>query len=332
MKNKKGTEEDYFKGLMYTENNEDLEFIIKNLSLKNGNRVALVTSSGCVAFAASLFRPLGIFGFDVNEAQTAYACLRKAAYKILSWEDSFRFFGYRSCTAGERLKLYERVKGYIPCNPVGHFDNNLGLIKEGIVNQSYFYRKMDAVAKAGKTLNKPLLRPLIKVVGGLKKCLPSKTLRRRAENYDIGELMINGAEEPFAKRIFTNDKEFIPPFLDKTSYRRMDLGCMEFFTKSMNAGLRDIVKCMWSINRFYLSNIIDYMAKEQSEELFSLIEEKADDGAIILSLQRTNNFSVADFVKGTKLEIERDDLAKESRAVAYCKNQYAKIILLRKRY
>lgn len=314
---------------MYTENNEDLELVIKALNVKERDNVAVVTSSGCAAFASLIFDPSSVIGFDINEAQTEYAQLRKAAYASLSLDSYKALFGLREATSGYRISIYSQIKHLLNEETSRFWDLRSNMILEGLANQSYFYKKMKMVADTGKLLKKAHLGGLVKVAELAKKSLPSKRLRKYAENYDLEQLISGEVKDEPLMRIFDDIKDFTPWFMKGNSYDKIktNIGRVKFCTMGMTQGLKGLS----NINSCYLSNIMDYLTEKENEELFLAAEESSLSGGKILTLQRTANFNLSLFIKGTRLEIENDGLAKESRAVAYYSNPCAKITLLRKR-
>lgn len=140
--------------IVYSNVWEDPELNRLALRIKPNKNILSITSGGCNSLCLLLEKPNSLISIDLNPAQLSMLELKKAAIKKLDYQQFITILGVPfidqdlSCYESERLDLYKSIKSDMPQYARDFWDENLQLIKEGVmmcgkVEKFYkFYRKM----------------------------------------------------------------------------------------------------------------------------------------------------------------------------------------------
>jgi S-adenosylmethionine-diacylglycerol 3-amino-3-carboxypropyl transferase len=133
---------------------EDPELNRVSLKVKPGENVLSITSGGCNSLCLLLEDPGKLISIDLNPAQLAMLELKRAAIMELEYDDFIEVLGvpfYKKPStkpAEYRIELYNKIKKHMPAYAVEFWDDNLQIIKDGVmmcgkVEKFFaFYRKI----------------------------------------------------------------------------------------------------------------------------------------------------------------------------------------------
>ena len=75
---------------------EDADLLIKGLDIKNEDRVLSVASAGDNSFSLLSKAPELVLAVDINSVQLALTAMKKAAFKVLDYEQFLNLLGFRN--------------------------------------------------------------------------------------------------------------------------------------------------------------------------------------------------------------------------------------------
>lgn len=80
--------------------------------------------------------PKMVYAIDLSQNQIMCTEFKIVCYKYLEYEECMRLIGVFE--SDDRIKLYDKVKDKLSDNTRGYFDNNLDIIKRGIIHTGKF--------------------------------------------------------------------------------------------------------------------------------------------------------------------------------------------------
>lgn len=117
---------------------EDGDVLLNGLDIQPGEKVLSIGSAGDNSFSLLIKEPALVLAVDINQAQLRLIELKKAAYITLDYDEFIAFLGFEN--AINRIELYRKVCVALTDEDVEYWDNNLELIKEGIIYSGKFER------------------------------------------------------------------------------------------------------------------------------------------------------------------------------------------------
>ena len=115
---------------------EDPDIVVSALEITTEDTVLSVASGGENIFALLLRNPKRLVAIDSNIAQIYLVQLKAAAIKELSYEKFVKFIGFKE--SSDRIYHYNICKKHLTADATQFWDNNIPLIKQGIINSGKF--------------------------------------------------------------------------------------------------------------------------------------------------------------------------------------------------
>ena len=168
--------EDYakFDLIRYAQVWEDADILLEALQINEKDNVLSIASAGENALAMLVKSPNKVYAIDLNSNQIACTELKKIAYKYLSYEECMKFIGVFECA--NRIDIYNKIKEKLSLNTQKYFDENIGIIKKGIIHTGKFEKYFQIFGK--KVL------PLIHSKKTRKELLEKKSKEERVKFYN----------------------------------------------------------------------------------------------------------------------------------------------------
>lgn len=139
----------FFSKINYSASNEDSESERKALIIKSEDVVLCITGSGARTLDLLIDLPQKIISIDMNASQNYLLSLKMAAYKDFNYEIFCEFIGLRNCET--RLNLYQKLRPTLDENAQKYWDNQLGIIKNGILYCGTWERFLNIMRKLSFT-------------------------------------------------------------------------------------------------------------------------------------------------------------------------------------
>ena len=289
---------------------EDPELLLKALHPLENETVLSIASAGDNSFSLLSANPKKVVAVDFNPAQLACCDLRRAAFLNLSYEQLLSFLGINENE--ERLETYDKLKKDLLPETIQYWDAFLIGVSDGIVHQGKFEnylklfgtrllpfihgkKKVTALLEP-KTIEEQekfytqhwdsfLWRSLFKVFFS-KKVMGKMGRDAEFFNYSEtspGEMILNRTKHaltripthsnPYLTYILTGSfKQSLPHYLRKENVEliKKNLPNLELLHCGVSEAME---KYPNAFTRFNLSDIFEYMSKEEfqkiSDQLFS---------------------------------------------------------------
>jgi S-adenosylmethionine-diacylglycerol 3-amino-3-carboxypropyl transferase len=132
-----------YSAVRYAQCWEDTELMLAGLSLQANDVCITVASASDNVLALLTESPAKIFAVDINPAQIALLELRVAAYRVLSYHDLLVFMGSRR--GQQRLPLYQACRGYLSRHAKAYWDERPEDIARGIGSAGKFEKIITAL-------------------------------------------------------------------------------------------------------------------------------------------------------------------------------------------
>lgn len=126
-----------FTFIRYSNGWEDTEIVLNGLCINKGDTGISVASAGDNTLAMLIYEPERIYAFDVNETQLFCCELKMACFKSLSYKETLILLGV---CQGDRIPLYRKVRNTLSEKARKYFDENIGIIENGIIHVGKFER------------------------------------------------------------------------------------------------------------------------------------------------------------------------------------------------
>ena len=168
--------EDYakFNLIRYSQVWEDADILIEALQINEKDNVLSIASAGENALALLTKNPNKVYAIDLNINQIACTELKKIAYKYLEYDECMQLIGVFNCE--DRVKIYEIIKHELSQNVRDYFDENMQIIKSGIIHTGKFENYFHIFGKK--------ILPMIHTKKTRNELLERKTKEERIKFYD----------------------------------------------------------------------------------------------------------------------------------------------------
>lgn len=289
----------------------------KVLDLRPSDRLLCITSAGDVPLNLLALNDIKITSVDISNNQNAMLRLKLNAVLALEPLEAAGFLGYMKQDSDSRLKMYQRVSGFLNEKDQLFWNQNIAAIKKGIINVARFEKyiqKFNGIALAiiGKKkllrlfeldnkdgqkqyfeeeIKTRVLKNLFKLVFHPKlyknRGISSQGLVNSGAN-NIAEFFFNrfrdfcsstlARKNYFLQYTFFNQvlfPEALPEFLSDTGCAniRKNRANIDIQTESIFTFLKNCPGN--SYNKFHVSNIGDWVGKNEFSDLLQLIHTKS---------------------------------------------------------
>lgn len=153
---------------------EDPLILIEGLKISSKDSVLSIVSGGENLFAILLNEPKNVVGIDLKKEQIFLTKLKVSGIKNLDFEEFGEFIGH--VKSNRRLPLFERLKEDLDKECLNYWQNNLDLIKRGIIHCGKFERYLNKFLK--------YCLPLIISKNKIHQFLLLNTLKEQKEFYE----------------------------------------------------------------------------------------------------------------------------------------------------
>ena len=127
----------FFKHIIkYSQCWEDTDVLVSALILEDDDEVLSITSGGDNSLALSGFTKKRLISIDMNIHQNYLLELKLLSIKELEYDEVIKFFGI--LYSNERIKYYNSIKEKLSNGSLNFWNNNLHLIKKGIIHIGKF--------------------------------------------------------------------------------------------------------------------------------------------------------------------------------------------------
>lgn len=117
---------------------EDADVLLKGLSIEPSDKVFSIGSAGDNTFSLLSKGPAYVLAVDVNSVQIHLMQLKKASFEAFEYEEFLQFLGFHECNS--RLQLFNKVRLYLPNESRQYWDENLQQIEIGVIHTGKFER------------------------------------------------------------------------------------------------------------------------------------------------------------------------------------------------
>lgn len=346
-----------FKTKPYIRYSNVYEEINSLLSVASGDIYLSVASGFDNTLALLKNNPKKIVAFDYNITQIYLAKLKMSSFLHLSYPELLAFFGINS-TKKVRLSLYSKLAPNLDSDVKEYFDNNLEIIKIGIVNCGRFEYYLSKFKKyiLPYTHNKKVINRFMnaetieeqrviyeefnnkKFKKLFKVFFSEKTMSRLGrekeyfkylekdlatllkERVDLGFNNVLNLTNPYMEYVVLGYFRTLPEYLKEENYEliRNNLDKIEL----VYGDFKDIIK-KYQYDFLNLSDIFEYMSQEETNECEKLIIENTNNFAKVVFW---NMMVPRSFTSGVFKEINSDDAFLKERPFFYQKlYRYEKI-------
>lgn len=305
-----------FKNEPYIRYSNVYEEINSLLEVASGDIYLSVCSGFDNTLTLLLNNPKRIVCFDYNEAQIYLAKLKLAAFKYLSYEETLLLFGINS-TKKQRLNIYKKISNQLEIDTKTYFDKFIDYIKVGLIYAGRFDYYLSLISKyiIPITQNKKVVKEFMnassiqeqrilyqkfnnkrfkkifniffskKVMSKLGRDASffneievdlASNLKKRV---DIGFNNVLNKNNPYMQYAILGKFITLPKYLEKENYEkiRKNLDKIEFYNKDFKE-----VITLYQYDFLNLSDIFEYMSKEQTLMCEELIINNTNKNAIIV--------------------------------------------------
>ncbi|MBF0117798.1 MAG: DUF3419 family protein [Desulfobacterales bacterium] len=120
---------------------EDADILFEALDIKSGDKCISIASAGDNSLSLLVGDPELVVAIDLNKAQLACLNLRIAAFKHLNYDEVIKLLGIEK--ESNREKIYFDIKESMNDDSKSFWDNNLDLIKNGVIHAGKFENYFD---------------------------------------------------------------------------------------------------------------------------------------------------------------------------------------------
>lgn len=130
--------EDYakFDIIRYAQVWEDADILLEALDIKENDNILSIASAGENSISMLIKNPKKVYAIDLNKNQIACTEFKLACYKHLEYKECMELIGVFE--SEERTQLYEKIKNNISEETRQYLDENIEIIKNGIINSGKF--------------------------------------------------------------------------------------------------------------------------------------------------------------------------------------------------
>lgn len=306
------TERANFDFIRYANCWEDPELLIEALHPIENESILSIASAGDNSFSLLTAHPKIIVAVDFNPVQLACVDIRKAAFKMLTYEELLQFMGIHECSF--RLKLYDKIKPSCQPTTIHFWDSQLTHIQLGIIHAGKFesYLKLFGTKLLPWIHNKKTILELLEIKSlfeqdvfyhkkwntflwrGLFKVFFSKwvmgKMGRDPEFFKYtekspGEVILERTQHaltkipthrnPYLRYILTGNFSYaLPHYLRKENFEIIKSNLDKLVT--FHGGVQEAMGAYpHTFTRFNLSDIFEYMSFFEFQSLSNTIFEKS---------------------------------------------------------
>jgi len=153
---------------------EDAEILIEALQINENDNILSIASAGENAISMLIKNPNKVYAIDLNANQIACSEFKIVCYKYLEYQECMELIGVFE--SENRLELYKKIENYLSDKTKQYLNENLEIVKKGIINAGKFENYFNIFGK--KVL------PLIHNKKTRKELLTKKTKEERYEFYN----------------------------------------------------------------------------------------------------------------------------------------------------
>ena len=163
-----------FNLIRYAQVWEDADILVGALDINSKDKILSIASAGENAMALLTKSPNAVYAIDLNFEQIACCEFKKAAYKLLDYNECMQLIGVFKCE--DRLELYKKIEDELSKEVKEFFDANKNYIEDGIINVGKFEKYLKSFG------NKVL--PMVHTKRTRQELLAKKTKEERIKFYD----------------------------------------------------------------------------------------------------------------------------------------------------
>ncbi len=130
------TEHTRFDFIRYANCWEDPDILLSGLNPPENSRILSIGSAGDNSFSLLMSNPEIVIAADINPVQLYLIELKKEAIRLLDQVETLQFLGFMD--SSDRLRTYEKVKIKLSNEARTYWDNNISLIRSGVIHQGKF--------------------------------------------------------------------------------------------------------------------------------------------------------------------------------------------------
>lgn len=335
----------YFKEteyIHYSNCHEDASVLLNNAP-KNPKNILSIASALDNSLAMLLLNPEYILAIDSNITQIYLCQLKKTAIERLEYEEFLVFYGIKE---GDSLFYYEIVKPYLEQETRRYFDEHLYLIRSiklihcgrfeyyfqvfknkvlikihrqktinqfmnfnDLASQRSFYKKRFDNLRFRLMFKVFFSKRVMKKIGRDKDYFKyskgnlSKILKQR---FDFGVEHNLNKDNPYLQYVIFNQFQTLPAYLRKDNYeiikKRISLLEIRF------SSFEEIMEQTQTFDYMNLSDIFEYMSKEQTDQLEKKIYDHLNEDGKIVFFNMMIPRSFNRYLSGGEIS-QRHDLA-----------------------
>ena len=124
---------------------EDPQILSEALKISKQDSILSIVAGGENILSLLLKNPKNVVGIDISKEQIYLTKLKISCIKNLEFEEFVGFIGIKF--SNNRLEIFNRIKKSLEKEEVDYWENNLDLIKSGIVNCGKFERYLEKFRK-----------------------------------------------------------------------------------------------------------------------------------------------------------------------------------------
>ena len=115
---------------------EDPELLIEAFDIQPDSKCVSIASAGDNSLSLLTKNPQAVFAVDLSIPQIACCELKKFGIKHLDYETFLKLLGFKPCD--NRTEIYKSVEEHLSLQSRYYFENNMQIIKNGIIHQGKF--------------------------------------------------------------------------------------------------------------------------------------------------------------------------------------------------
>jgi len=344
--------EDYakFDLIRYAQVWEDADILLEALKINENDNILSIASAGENALAMLTKNPNKVYAIDLNSNQIACAELKKIAYKFLNYEECMQLIGVFDST--NRIDIYNKIKNELSDESQKYFDENIEIIKKGIIHTGKFEKYFQIFGQ--KVL------PLIHSKKTRKELLEKKTREERMFFYNkkwnnlrwnllfriffsrtvMGKLgrdkaffryvNVNVAEHILARTKYaiteldTSENSYLYYIINGKYENVLPLAYRKEYFETIKNNIDKLVLLKESVETFIerdnLSDIFEYMDDSQMCKIFEKMSTKSEKGTLIAYWNMLADKRLSKYFENLDFkEKESEELLKKDKAFFYSK-------------
>lgn len=115
---------------------EDSQILLEAFEINSDSKCISIASAGDNSLSLLVKNPQVVFAVDLSVPQIACTELKKYSIKFLDYSTFLKLLGFHECE--NRIEIYKSIEENLSPQSRYYFENNLGIIKNGIIHQGKF--------------------------------------------------------------------------------------------------------------------------------------------------------------------------------------------------